>query len=101
MLFLSPPPQLTYCFVAAPPPGKRLRGEHKDSACAGRESGRHRGLAVAGQLAVQEGAHLRGQHHRPQLGPDGSTLLQVSRRPPRCSALVSQHRRARAESFWV
>lgn len=96
MLFLSPPPQLTCCFATAPLPGKRLRGEHTGHARAGRQSGRHRGLAVAGQLAVQEGAHLRGQHHRPPLGPDGSALLQVSRRPPRCGVPASQHRRARA-----
>ena len=91
MLFLSLPLQLTRGFVAALLPGRRLRGEHQDSARAGREPGRHRGLAVAGQLAVQEGAHLRRQHHRPQLGPDGSALLQVSGRAPRCTAPASQH----------
>lgn len=78
MLSPSPPLQLTSCFVDLPP-GRRLWGEHKDSTCAGGECSHHRGLAVAGEPAVQEGAYLWGQHHRPQLDPDGSALLQVSR----------------------
>ncbi|XP_017593942.1 PREDICTED: transmembrane protease serine 4 isoform X3 [Corvus brachyrhynchos] len=54
----------------------RLRAEREDAAGAGGQPGCHRDVALAGQFAVQEGAHLRGQHHRARLGPDGRALLQ-------------------------
>lgn len=60
------------------PPGQRLRREREDTTCAGREAGGHRVVAVAGEPAVQDGAHLRGQRHRARLDPHRGALLQVS-----------------------